>query len=75
MLCIKTMHGPLSRATSARPDRAAALKLTPISRTSQPRPETPPVQPRTAVKFSEDAQSDTIRSEDLKSVKKKHKKN
>ncbi|PGG95056.1 hypothetical protein AJ79_10296 [Helicocarpus griseus UAMH5409] len=71
----KTTHESLSRATSARPSRAAALKLTLISRTSQPHSETPSVQPRTAVKISEDAQSDTIKSEDLKPVKKKHKKN
>ncbi|PGG94946.1 hypothetical protein AJ79_10349, partial [Helicocarpus griseus UAMH5409] len=44
----KTTHGPPSRAASARPGRAAAPELTPIPRTSQPRPGTPPVQPRWA---------------------------
>ncbi|PGG94971.1 hypothetical protein AJ79_10337 [Helicocarpus griseus UAMH5409] len=44
----KTTHEPPSRATSARPGRAAAPELTPIPRTSEPRPGTPPVQPRWA---------------------------
>ncbi|PGG94986.1 hypothetical protein AJ79_10331 [Helicocarpus griseus UAMH5409] len=65
----KTTHEPLSRATSARPGRAAASELTPIPRTSQPRPGTPSA----AVKASEDAQSSTVRSEELKPAKGEHK--
>ncbi|PGG95148.1 hypothetical protein AJ79_10226, partial [Helicocarpus griseus UAMH5409] len=42
----ETTHESLTRATSARPGRAAALELTLIPGTSKPRPGTPSVQPR-----------------------------